>query len=221
MERLRTSLIRGEDLPVFRYKTQVSEEQARKLRVKDELFLTGKIFTARDQAHLRALDYVKNKQSLPVNIEGMPLFHCGPLVKKVGRKWRIISAGPTTSSRLENVESQFLEVFKPRIIIGKGGMGQQTSKALQKVGAVYCSLTGGAAVLSADAIEKVEKVIWLDLGVPEALWILSVTNFGPLIVTMDSIGNDLYEEIKKKIEVNRKKIYQQIIDFSAKYELII
>ena len=81
------------------------------------------------------------------------------------------------------------------MIIGKGGMGRETLKALKKAGAVYTHFTGGAGALAAKAIKKVENVYFLDeLGIPEAAWILEVENFGPLIVTMDANGNSFYEK---------------------------
>jgi fumarate hydratase subunit beta len=81
---------------------------------------------------------------------------------------------------------------------------------LKKYSSIYCHFTGGAAVLAANNITKVLQVAWLDLGVPEALWVLEVKNFGPLIVTIDSHGNSLYEEINRKINKNLKGIYLDI-----------
>ena len=113
-------------------------------------------------------------------------------------KWQVVSAGPTTSSRMEIFEDKFLEKFHTRLIIGKGGMGERTKKALQKDICVYTSYTGGAGALAADKVEEVLGVYYLEeLGMPEAAWIFKVKDFGPLVVAMDSHNNSIYENINK------------------------
>jgi len=95
-------------------------------------------------------------------------------------------------------------------VIGKGGMGKRTTEGMKKYGAVYGAFTGGAAVLAAKAIKNVSGVEWFDLGMPEALWILDVEEFGPLIVAIDTHGNNLFEEVKEKVEENRIKVYERL-----------
>jgi len=126
------------------------------------------------------------------------LFHCGPLMKKTDKGWQVVSAGPTTSSRMEIFEDKFIEKYGINIIIGKGGMGERTEKALQKYTCVYTSYTGGAGALAADKVEDVRAVYWLDeLGMPEAVWIFQVKEFGPLVVAIDSHGESIYRKLKK------------------------
>ncbi len=161
----------------------------------DIVHLSGTVITARDQAHLRAIEESSKGRMLPINFKGMALYHCGPIVKRKGRTWSVISAGPTTSYRMEEMEADFIERFQVRIIIGKGGMGPKTARALQIHGAAYCDFTGGAALIAAKAIEKIETVEWLDLGLPEAMWQFSVKDFGPLLVTMDSRGNNFRDRL--------------------------
>lgn len=188
----------------------MGEEEARRLRVGDELYLSGRIITARDQAHARALKWRDEGRTVPLSFEGLALFHSGPIVEKADDGWRVVCAGPTTSARMEGVEARFLEAFKPRIIVGKGGMGSETAEAFGRVGAAYCSFTGGAGLLVADAVKEVETVEWLDLGVPEALWVLRVEGFGPLIVTMDASGGNLYADVARRVQANKAKIYERI-----------
>jgi len=197
-------------MPVYYLKTPISEEDIRKLRVNDTIYITGIIVTARDQAHRRALEYLKEGKTLPINLEGLAIFHCGPVVKKEGDKWVVVAAGPTTSTRMDLSEDEFIKNFKIRVVIGKGGMGKRTTEAMARYGAVYAAFTGGAAVLAAKAIKNVRSVEWLDLGVPEALWIFEVENFGPLTVAIDSHGNNLYMEVSKNVEESKKKIYEEI-----------
>jgi fumarate hydratase subunit beta len=168
------------------------------------------MFTARDSAHKRALDYYKQDKKMPINPQGLAVFHCGPIVKKENDKWTIVAAGPTTSTRMDLFEDEFIKNYKIRVVIGKGGMGKKTTDAMKKYGAVYGAFTGGAAVLAAKAIKNVKTVEWFDLGMPEALWILEVEDFGPLAVAIDSHGNNLFEDVRKKVEENRPKIYEKL-----------
>lgn len=116
-------------------------------------------------------------------------------MKKSGKKWEVVSAGPTTSGRMEIFEDKFIEKFGINVIIGKGGMGEKTKNALQKNIGVYTSYTGGAGILAADKVEEVLEVYWLEeLGMPEAVWVFKVKEFGPLIVAMDSHGKSLYKD---------------------------
>jgi len=197
-------------MSTYRFKTPVSEEDIRKLRVGDIIYVSGTVVTARDEAHKRALEYYEEGKKLPVDFKGIALYHCGPIVKKVNDEWIAVAAGPTTSTRMDLFEAEFIEKFRVRIIIGKGGMGERTTEACKKYGAVYCAFVGGAAVLAANAIKRIKGVEWLDLGMPEALWIFEVENFGPLTVTIDSHGNNLHREVMSRVEANRDTIYKKL-----------
>jgi fumarate hydratase subunit beta len=197
-------------MATYEYKTPISENEIRKLKVNDILYLSGILVTARDQIHEKALEIAKEGVSLPVNLEGLAVFHCGPIVAKRNEEWVVIAAGPTTSTRMEPYEDKFIGAFKPRVIIGKGGMGKRTTEAMAKYGAVYCSFTGGAAALAAKAIRRVVDVKWLDLGMSEAMWVFEVEKFGPLVVTIDSFCSNLYAEVADQVEANRRKIFQKL-----------
>ncbi|MEM0007556.1 MAG: FumA C-terminus/TtdB family hydratase beta subunit [Candidatus Bathyarchaeia archaeon] len=197
-------------MAIYHLKTPISEGEIRKLKVNDVIYITGTIVTARDQAHRRALEYFKQGKPLPINLEGLAVFHCGPVVSKEGDKWVAVAAGPTTSTRMDIFEDEFIKNFKVRVVIGKGGMGKRTTDAMAKYGAVYGAFTGGAAILAAKAIKNVRGVEWLDLGTPEALWIFEVEDFGPLTVAIDSHGNNLFMDVAKTVEENRKRIYEKL-----------
>jgi tartrate/fumarate subfamily iron-sulfur-dependent hydro-lyase beta chain len=199
-------------LAVFKFKTPLSEKDIRKLKVNDVLYLSGTIVTARDAAHKKALELFKQGKPLPINLRGLAVFHCGPIVKKEDDKWIVVAAGPTTSTRMDQFEDEFIKNFKVRVVIGKGGMGEKTADAMQKYGAVYGAFTGGAGALAVKYIKNVKTVKWLrDLGMPEALWVFEVEEFGPLMIAIDSHGNSLLEEVKKKVEKNRTKIYEKLL----------
>lgn len=198
-------------MATYKLKTPISETDIRKLKVNDVVYISGIIFTARDQAHRRALELQKEGKKPPIDMEGLAVFHCGPIVKKEGDKWVVVAAGPTTSTRMDLFEDEFIKNFKVRVVIGKGGMGKKTTDAMKQYGAVYGAFTGGAAVLAAKAVKNVKSVEWFDLGMPEALWIFEVEDFGPLTVAIDSHGNNLFEDVAKKVEENKQKIYEKIL----------
>jgi fumarate hydratase subunit beta len=192
--------------------TPVSEEHIRKLRVGDLVFVSGTIITARDEAHLKALELFDNGNEPPVSFAGRGVFHCGPIMQKNDKgKWIVIAAGPTTSARMEIFQDKFIKVFKPSIIIGKGGMGKRTSEACNKYGCVYGAFTGGAALLAAQRIAGVESVFWLDdLGMPECLWVYKVDKFGPMIITIDTHGENLTADVARKVNKNRDRLMEEM-----------
>ncbi len=190
----------------YRLKLPVSEKDILKIKAGDIIYIDGLVVTARDEAHKKAIELYDAGHELPVNFSEVAVFHCGPIIKR-NEEWEIIAAGPTTSSRMEIFEYDFIKRFRTRIIIGKGGMGKRTTEACKEFKAVYAAFTGGAGVLAANAIKRVRDVFWLEeLGMPEALWVFEVENFGPLTVTIDSHGRNLTEEVKERARKNAEKI---------------
>ncbi|KAA0015417.1 MAG: fumarate hydratase [Thermoplasmata archaeon] len=191
----------------YRLSLPIGEEEIMKINAGDVLYINGTIVTARDEAHKKAIEMYDAGKTLPVDFSKVAVFHCGPIIKREGDEWQVVAAGPTTSSRMEIFEYDFIKRFHTCIIIGKGGMGEKTAKACKEFKAIYAAFTGGAAVLAANAIKKVKDVFWLDeLGMPEALWVLEVENFGPLTVTIDAHGRNLTEEVKQKAREIAAKI---------------
>jgi len=194
----------------YKLKTPLSEEDVRKLRAGDIVYVSGIIVTARDAAHRRMLEYLSQGKEIPVDLNGGVIYHCGPVVRKTNSEWEVISAGPTTSARMELYEADVIEKLGVRMIIGKGGMGSKTAEACKKYGAVYTIFTGGAGALAANAIKRVVKVEWLDLGVPEALWVFEVEEFGPLLVAIDSTGRNLIAEVMENAFKKRDEILAKL-----------
>ncbi|MFW9833353.1 MAG: FumA C-terminus/TtdB family hydratase beta subunit [Candidatus Thorarchaeota archaeon] len=191
--------------------TPISEEDTRKLKVGDVIYVSGEhVYTARDEAHERALHMFEKGEKPPVDFEGSVIYHVGPVAWQKDGKWKIVSAGPTTSIRMELFEDEFLRKYKARILVGKGGMGKKTLDALKEVGAVYCSYTGGCGALAAKGLKEVRAYLWDDLGMPEALWVITAEEFGPLLVTMDSHGNSIHEEMDKRVAERKKEVYAKI-----------
>ncbi len=159
----------------------------------DIIYIDGLIFTARDLAHKRMME-----EEPPFNMKGNAIYHCGPIARKEGERWKIIAAGPTTSRRMEPYEHEVIKRYGVKIIIGKGGMGENTARACKEHGAIYAVFTGGAAVLAASKIKRVVDIAWQELGMADAMWVFEVENFGPMVVSIDSMGNNLMEDIRKK-----------------------
>ena len=188
----------------------LSEDAVRSLHVGDEVTLSGPIVTARDEAHLRALEMHDRGEPLPFDLQGAAVYHCGPIMSKVSDGWKLVAAGPTTSSRMNSIEPAFIRAFGVRVLIGKGGMSKPTVEAMKKCGCVYLAFTGGAAVIAAQGIEKVVSVDWLDLGMPEAVWQFEANGFGPLIVVIDAHGHSLYDDVDKTVSANIRQIKKDL-----------
>ena len=195
----------------YKLKTPIPLAELKKLRTGDVIYVSGTIVTARDEAHKKALELHEEGKKLPVEFKGIGVFHCGPIMRKTTSGWETVAAGPTTSDRMEIFEDQFIEAFRPAVIIGKGGMGERTSKACQKHGCVYTAFTGGAALLASRGIKAVKDVYWLEeLGMPECLWVYEVDNFGPLIVTIDTHGGNLTAKVAETVRARRDKIMEEM-----------
>ena len=145
--------------------------------------------------------------------------HAGPLVTGSAEEgYSIVAVGPTTSMRMEKLEYGFIKKTGVRLIIGKGGMGDRTAEACREYGAVHCVLPAGNAVVTAQSVEEISGVEWLDLGMAEALWKLRVREMGPLIVSIDSSGRNIFAE-KKKEYVRIKE--EQIEAIGKKLESVL
>ena len=169
----------------FRLNVPNDNSKIAEVRTGDVLYITGDIAVARDQAHKRLLE------SFTPELVELPIFHCGPIARKVGGEWKIVAGGPTTSTRMDALTPPVLEKYRTKIIIGKGGLGETGKKGLMNFGAVYSEFTGGASALAVSKIVRVKKRLHEDLGPTELVWIWEVKDFGPLLVTQDHQGNDL------------------------------
>jgi fumarate hydratase class I len=131
-----------------------------------------------------------------VSLQGGVIYHCGPVViRDAADEWKVVAAGPTTSTREEPYQAQIIREHGVRGVIGKGGMGARTQAACKEHGCVYLHAVGGAAQVLAECVKKVLNVHFLEkFGSPEAIWELAVENF-PVVVTIDAHGRSLHEEI--------------------------
>lgn len=174
----------------IRVESPLSEETVRKLRAGDFVLLSGKLFTGRDEFH----KFIFKGGELEA-IRNGTIYHCGPVVLQEDGKYRVLAAGPTTSSREEPYQAEMIRRYGIRAVIGKGGMGPKTLEACKEYGCVYLHAIGGAAQVYAQCVQEVHGVYLLDkFGSPEAVWEMTVKDF-PAVVTMDSHGRSLHAEI--------------------------
>ncbi len=174
-------------------KTPLTEDVIEDLKCGDLVEITGVIYTARDAAHKRLVDLIKEGKNLPFDLRGAIIYYVGPTPAKPGKV--IGSAGPTTSYRMDPYAPFLLEKGL-KGMIGKGKRSKEVRDAIIKYKGIYFASTGGAAALLAKHIKSAEVVAYEDLG-PEAIRRLYVEDF-PAIVVNDIYGNDLYEEGVKK-----------------------
>jgi len=190
-------------------KTPIQPEDVEQLKIGDIVFLDGYLVTCRDMAHRRLIDM---DMQLPVELEGLAILHAGPIVAKDGDGWKIVSIGPTTSMRMEVHEKEFIKQTGDKLDVGKGGMGPETVAGCAAHKAVHAVFPGGCAVLAASRVEEIERVEWLDLGMPEALWVTRVKNFGPLIISIDTHGNNLFDKNRSVYNDRKGPIVERICE---------
>ncbi len=166
-------------------KAPLSEDDVVRLSVGDIVYVSGIIYTARDLTHRKVIQELK-RGSIPRELfKGAVIYHAGPVVKRVGNEWRIISIGPTTSIRMESLTVRLLSLAEIRLIVGKGGFGKHATKALIDKRCAYGIFPGGCGVVAAKCVKRVIDVYYLDeLGVPEAMWVLEVEKFGPIVISV-------------------------------------
>jgi fumarate hydratase subunit beta len=177
--------------------TPLKSEDVVSLRVRDVVYINGVVYTARDLAHIRIAEYLKEGKPLPVDLRGAVIYHAGPATRRRNDEWEMIVIGPTTSMRMEPFSELLLGRLGVKAIVGKGGMGEGTQEALKKYVGVYLLAPPGCGVLQAKFVKRILAVHWLDLGMPEAIWVLEVSNWGPLVVAMDSHGGNLFKDVKE------------------------
>lgn len=165
-------------------------EDAASLCVGDYVYLTGTIYTARDAAHKRMQEALEKGEQLPFDLENNIIYYMGPSPARIGRV--IGSAGPTTASRMDRYTPSLLDLGL-KGMIGKGKRSQEVKNAIKRNEAVYFAAVGGAGALLSRAIKKSEVIAYDDLGT-EAIRKLTVESL-PVVVVVDSKGNDLYETV--------------------------
>jgi L(+)-tartrate dehydratase beta subunit len=176
----------------------IGEQDARKLRINDTVTLEGTLFGIRDATQIHMFDRGRKTR---FELKGHAVIHTAPNVKKVAKGkthpagYAPLCVGTTTSDRMERFTRPLMQQYGVRIVIGKGGLRDESLLSFKELGGAYLAIIGGTAALETTWIEAIEDVDLDDLH-PESLWKFRVRGFGPLLVAMDSHGGSLYAEVK-------------------------
>lgn len=176
----------------------LNKEDIKDLRAGDYVYITGTIYTARDAAHKRMQETLERGESLPLEMEGNLIYYMGPSPAREGRP--IGSAGPTTASRMDRYAPELLDL-RLGGMIGKGKRSKEVVDAIVRNRSIYFAAVGGAGALLSQRIKNAEVIAYEDLGT-EAIRRLEVEDF-PVIVVVDTEGNNLYETAIEKYKKER------------------
>ncbi len=183
----------------------ISEDDVRKLKTGDHVVLQDTLFGLRDATLIHMFD--KGRETR-LDLDGHAVIHTAPNLKKVPVSnsfpagYQSICIGTTTSARMERFTRPLMEKNGVRMIIGKGGLGDDSAKAFKDLGGVYLAITGGTAALETTWIERILDVDMDDLN-PESLWQFEIKDFGPLLVAMDAHGASLYDAVNDQARDRR------------------
>jgi len=192
--------------------TPVSEADIRKLKINDTVTLHNTLFGIRDATQIHLFDHGRETR---FDLNGHAVIHTAPNVRKVvvSEKFPVgyepICIGTTTSDRMERFTQPLMSKNGVRIIVGKGGLREDSAKAFQELGGVYLAIIGGTAALETTWIEQIEDVDMDDLN-PESLWRFKIHDFGPLLVAMDSHGGSIYREVKGAVIRNKEGVLKNL-----------
>jgi L(+)-tartrate dehydratase beta subunit len=196
----------------YEFTTPVTEAQVRALRINDTVTLNGSLYGIRDATQIHLFDRGRKTR---FDLAGHAVIHTAPNVKKVekSRQYPVgyapICVGTTTSARMERFTRPLMREYGVRIIIGKGGLGQESQKAFAELGGAYLAIIGGTAALETTWIEAIEDVDLDDLN-PESLWKFRVHAFGPLLVAMDSFGGSLFARVNHVAQERRAQVLARL-----------
>jgi L(+)-tartrate dehydratase beta subunit len=188
--------------------TPVSEAQVRQLRINDTVTLQTTLFGIRDATLIHMFD---RGRSTRFDLHGHAVIHTAPNVKQVEKSaahpagYAPVCVGTTTSDRMERFTRPLMTSNGVRIIIGKGGLREDSLAAFKELGGAYLAIVGGAAALETTWIERIEDVDLDDLN-PESLWKFRIRNFGPLLVAMDSQGGNLFSAVRQESQARRAQV---------------
>jgi fumarate hydratase subunit beta len=176
----------------MRIELPLAREKIEHLRAGDRLLLTGKLITARDQAHARLVEALEKGEPLAIALRGETIYYAGPSPAPEGKPSG--SVGPTTAARMDPYTPR-LAAEKVAAFIGKGPRSREVRRALREHGSLYLVGVGGAAALLGSRVRAVKAVAYEDLG-PEAVYELEVEDF-PVIVGYDLVGGDVFSHLQR------------------------
>lgn len=187
-------------------RTPVSEEETRRLRIGDLVYIDGVVCTLREDAHRRI---ITDKQKPPLDLKNAVILHAGPIMEKVDGKWEAMLVGTTSCQKMYRYIPDVIRDFGVKVIISGTQMDEQTVAAMQEYGAVCLNAKMGCPHIYTRSIVKVVGAFWEDLGMPNTIWVFEVKSFGPLMVTADSNGSELFTRQRRVAEKNLARIQEE------------
>jgi L(+)-tartrate dehydratase beta subunit len=194
------------------FTTPITEAQARQLRVNDTVTLNGTLFGIRDATQIHMFDRGRKTR---FDLSGHAVIHTAPNVRKVEKSaahptgYAPLCIGTTTSDRMERYTRPLMAQYGVRLVIGKGGLREDSAKSFSDLGGAYLAIIGGTAALETTWIEAIEDVDLDDLN-PESLWKFRIRGFGPLLVAMDSHGASLYTDVRDAANARRAEALRRL-----------
>jgi L(+)-tartrate dehydratase beta subunit len=196
----------------YEFSTPLTEADTRKLRVNDTVTLNGTLFGIRDATQIHMFDRGRKTR---FDLSGHAVLHTAPNVRKVEKSaanpagYAPICIGTTTSDRMERFTRPLMREYGVRLVIGKGGLRDESKAAFKELGGAYLAIIGGTAALETTWVEAIEDVDLDDLN-PESLWKFRVNGFGPLLVAMDSHGESLYSRVNAEARAKRAEALKRL-----------
>lgn len=190
----------------------ISEAEVRSLRIDDTVTLNGTLYGIRDATQIHMFDRGRKTR---FDLKGHAVIHTAPNVRKVDKSathpagYAPLCVGTTTSDRMERFSRPLMREYGVRMIIGKGGLREDSLSAFGELGGVYVAIIGGTAALETTWVEAIEDVDLDDLY-PESLWRFRVKGFGPLLVAMDSHGGSLYSRVRTAAQGKRAEALRRL-----------
>jgi L(+)-tartrate dehydratase beta subunit len=190
----------------YDFTTPLSDPEVRKLRVNDTVSLHGTLFGIRDATQIHMFDRGRRTR---FDMKGHAVIHTAPNVRKTAKGYEPVCVGTTTSDRMERFTRPLMQQYGVRLVIGKGGLRDDSLNSFGEMGGAYLAIIGGTAALETTWIEAIEDVDLDDLN-PESLWKFRVKGFGPLLVAMDSHGGSLYTQVKNAAQQKRAEALKRL-----------
>lgn len=192
-----------------RLRVPLSHEGVAQLNAGDLVSISGLIWTSRSGFYRK---YIDEGNPFPLDpAQHNVMLHSGPIVKvEAEGQYKLQAISITTSVRFNEWEPRVIEELGLRAIIAKGRVGRETREAMEKLGCVHLSRTGTFAGAFALKVKEIKDVFWLDLGLPEALWVFKFEDFGPLVVETDIHGNSVYDMISADFEAKLPSYYERL-----------
>ena len=190
----------------YDFTTPLGDAEVRELRVNDTVTLNGALFGIRDATQIHMFDRGRKTR---FDLRGHAVIHTAPNVRKTASGYEPICVGTTTSDRMERFTRPLMQQYGVRLVIGKGGLREDSLKSFAEIGGAYLAIIGGTAALETTWIEAIEDVDLDDLN-PESLWRFRVRGFGPLLVAMDSHGGSLYAEVDRAARGRREAALRKL-----------